>query len=841
MTIKTHIRIITAMVGMSLLGFAAVIGAANGSLAIAVPVQGITIDGDLSDWPEGMVAYPILFDYESVSQLGFARDRSGDFEASFRVGYNQSENTIYVAFRVEDDVPVQGPAGKKTWGQQESCEIHIGTAGDGESSPSITYYMWGDSLVVHSDGARRPERMDDVEVASLWESRAFQYEWKLDIAKVSDGQWQIEAGTSIPFDVSILDVDAHRSWSWITWGRERNKKQSSGLGDLVLAGSYAPAGRISGQVTTTIADAPYPELILHAEGNEQGPSGGTAVTNEEGRFEFLALAGEYTLSPAGGQGVDPFDFGLIEVAAGETATVDVAITPAAAIIGTATDENGLPRAKLEIELFKDGERVAQTATSAKGGYRIGRLEAGRYLLQPKRGQGVKPFDFGAVEVGKSESKKRDIQTTTMPYVARLTIPIPSGSSLRMEELYRQRLSPILDSLAFVASPIRGPTPPDSVFSRMFEMKTRNEMSDGIVQLKGDATWTATLGEVAAELGGQESLPFQFQAFSIPAEAGNQKPARKGHLARTGTGSVRPAGPGTFIVDLPGDRWTVYGAKDGVPPNDVQALVFDRQGRAWIGTSGGGVCRYDGQTFTVFTTADGLGHDWVRCLLEDRSGTLWVGTDGAGLTRYDGEKFRTFTEADGLPHGVVTTLMQDTVGNIWAGTEGGGVCRYDGETFTTFNTGDGLPRNWVASLLEDSEGTIWIGTEGGGVSGYDGERFTTFTTLDGLAHNWVDALLEDRDGNVWFGTLGGVSLYDGVRISTFRMQDGLPHDSITTLIAGGRGDLWIGTDGGGAARFDGKTFSPVPAETLGNRRVSAMAMDGKGRLMIGTERSLIARD
>jgi hypothetical protein len=26
----------------------------NGAVAIAVPVEGITIDGDFSDWPEGM-------------------------------------------------------------------------------------------------------------------------------------------------------------------------------------------------------------------------------------------------------------------------------------------------------------------------------------------------------------------------------------------------------------------------------------------------------------------------------------------------------------------------------------------------------------------------------------------------------------------------------------------------------------------------------------------------------------------------------------------------------------------------------------------------------------------
>ena len=31
----------------------------NGAVAIAVPVSGIAIDGDLSDWPEDLRRYPI--------------------------------------------------------------------------------------------------------------------------------------------------------------------------------------------------------------------------------------------------------------------------------------------------------------------------------------------------------------------------------------------------------------------------------------------------------------------------------------------------------------------------------------------------------------------------------------------------------------------------------------------------------------------------------------------------------------------------------------------------------------------------------------------------------------
>jgi len=58
----------------------------NGAMAIAGSVEGITIDGDLSDWPEGMREYPI-----ELAAYGVAPRDSTDFQGSFRIGYNPEE------------------------------------------------------------------------------------------------------------------------------------------------------------------------------------------------------------------------------------------------------------------------------------------------------------------------------------------------------------------------------------------------------------------------------------------------------------------------------------------------------------------------------------------------------------------------------------------------------------------------------------------------------------------------------------------------------------------------------------------------------------------------------
>ena len=56
----------------------------NGAVAIAVPVEGITVDGDLSDWPEGMREYEI-----AVQEAGDPLTGKEDFQGSFRIGFNR--------------------------------------------------------------------------------------------------------------------------------------------------------------------------------------------------------------------------------------------------------------------------------------------------------------------------------------------------------------------------------------------------------------------------------------------------------------------------------------------------------------------------------------------------------------------------------------------------------------------------------------------------------------------------------------------------------------------------------------------------------------------------------
>jgi ligand-binding sensor domain-containing protein len=57
---------------------------------------------------------------------------------------------------------------------------------------------------------------------------------------------------------------------------------------------------------------------------------------------------------------------------------------------------------------------------------------------------------------------------------------------------------------------------------------------------------------------------------------------------------------------------------------------DRKGNLWFGTTHGASV-YDGKTFRNFSMKDGLPHDDVWAVLEDRNGTLWFATLGGGVS------------------------------------------------------------------------------------------------------------------------------------------------------------------------------------------------------------------
>jgi len=113
----------------------------------------------------------------------------------------------------------------------------------------------------------------------------------------------------------------------------------------------------------------------------------------------------------------------------------------------------------------------------------------------------------------------------------------------------------------------------------------------------------------------------------------------------------------------------------------------------------------GERFVTLTTNEGLPENRIRALLQDSAGTLWVGTFGGGVCRYDG-RFTCLDTRNGLASNMVVTLRQDARGALWIGP----MRRHQPAgrwPLHTYTTREGLFDNTVHSTIEDGQGFVWI--------------------------------------------------------------------------------------------------------------------------------------
>ncbi|MFT7694817.1 MAG: signal transduction histidine kinase, partial [Candidatus Latescibacterota bacterium] len=225
-----NIRIVLSLFALLCVGGTPIF-AYPGKVALAYPVADIAVDGDLSDWPEGLVRYPILHNADGADLFG-----EGDFQGEFIVGYNESENALYVAVDIRDDSIVLVPADdimSQPWNAQDGCELYLFSHKPGEDAPT-QYRLWGEEL-----GMYGPGDLEEVQANSQWREDGYRIEWRIDIAQASGQRIELRPGIQLGFDLSVWDRDERGEPSWMAWSKGIDKYQRADrLGNVVLV----PAG-----------------------------------------------------------------------------------------------------------------------------------------------------------------------------------------------------------------------------------------------------------------------------------------------------------------------------------------------------------------------------------------------------------------------------------------------------------------------------------------------------------------------------------------------------------------------------------------------------------------------
>lgn len=175
--------------------------------------------------------------------------------------------------------------------------------------------------------------------------------------------------------------------------------------------------------------------------------------------------------------------------------------------------------------------------------------------------------------------------------------------------------------------------------------------------------------------------------------------------------------GVVVLNPDGSKAFALTTAEGLPGNNVQAIVVDLSGRVWLGTDQG-LAVYEGGTLTtVFGKDSGdLPNKYIRALSVDSSGDLFIGMF-TGVARYDGNAVEVLFDltSSSYSDARLTTLTVDTAGNVWAGTDKG-LLSSEGGSWKMLTTKEGLLTNYVSALHVDSLGAVWVG---GGGSNFDG--------------------------------------------------------------------------------------------------------------------------
>ena len=154
--------------------------------------------------------------------------------------------------------------------------------------------------------------------------------------------------------------------------------------------------------------------------------------------------------------------------------------------------------------------------------------------------------------------------------------------------------------------------------------------NAIVQTRDGFLWVGTSGGLARFDG------VRFRKFGLHD---GLRSVRISALVEDKQGALWIGTTGGGLSRRDAGRFTSFGAAEGFPAGaDVVSMTAGRDGSLWIGTSQG-LVRWSNGTFSLIGEAQGLPREQVRALVEDSEGTLWVSLLEKGMFRGTNGKVR----------------------------------------------------------------------------------------------------------------------------------------------------------------------------------------------------------
>jgi len=280
----------------------------------------------------------------------------------------------------------------------------------------------------------------------------------------------------------------------------------------------------------------------------------------------------------------------------------------------------------------------------------------------------------------------------------------------------------------------------------------------------------------------------------------------------------------------------FDVESGLSQVDVEALYEDDLGFLWIGTNGGGVCRFDGQNFVNFNEKDGIPGELVTSITKSAYGNVIIGATWGGVSEFKEGRFHHYAPAfsySGTNH-VITfggyTWMASISGLFWLRGKTMSKLSEDEVQNQVINylahddkylyaigyhkifVIEPLSKNLVksinfnlpteAGIISINGSMVYVGTKGSGVfycplsalTRATNNSTVDFMPLDNNKNFSVNFIYQDNAGNNWVGT-NDQKLYNIVinRLTENRNFSFLNNANFTSMIIDRGGTIWLGTD------------------------------------------------
>jgi signal transduction histidine kinase/ligand-binding sensor domain-containing protein len=265
---------------------------------------------------------------------------------------------------------------------------------------------------------------------------------------------------------------------------------------------------------------------------------------------------------------------------------------------------------------------------------------------------------------------------------------------------------------------------------------------------------------------------------------------------------------------------------------TSALVLDKRGQVWLGTSRG-LAVMSGERFERVEVPELGNEQEIADLVACSDGGLWM-CRANRWQRRDGEGRWTSPVADlSQVKTRLSVIGEDRWGWLCLGRYPEGLVRISREgTVSRIDRQKGLPGATVACYLADREGNEWLGLIDGGLVRLQPRRFESMSGLLESLSMPAYSVCEDHEGAIWVGTsLGGVYRFAGTNVTRFIGPD-LPLTDIWSLFEDSRSNLWVGTSSFGVLQFQEGRFVPKFDRSQLSDRVNAIYEDHVGRIWFG---------